>query len=543
MFDVDPVNADTGTAAIAPNNCNRNNTNNNNDVGVVVADNRYNDSPTMARIFGGDDVVDGYGLGDDSNAADTICIQSVAEFNSSDLVLPDQIFCAQIKQKCKESIDECPWNGMPTMERIYNKSPVLRVFGQLNEVEYSSNAKFDNTVIYVNEEQRDRVNSMVRYYYQTVTTLYVNTANSRIQSKCRDPYNDVPVPCTVTVRFDYDPMDAIQPRQVTAKLKIVKTKFNFVGSTFNLTGAVEVPIHTLHPARNTLQLYTNSRQVYYWYCCVNNTLFRVAFRENLMLKQPSTFYKDRNYTLNIECEDDTVEPLDFVIGYNLLFKYYKAQYMTTHGVIMPEWNDINTLNIADLTDYQRRLLATMTFPTIAHIEDGHNDLGVMLSASSQYLMQQPPPFNNELPMYGIYDFVGRLATSQYTSQFLDRAANSMVVPSPLLAMTLDEDDCFVSGDSSATIDGDDDENEAAAAAVEPMPEPDEFFLEYRGRSCNKFNDVRNLDKCGQLTELRQVSRLFATAPLAAPYIMSSSSTSSSTSSLATSPTIIVCPPE
>lgn len=425
------------------------------------------------------------------DTSETIFIKSVAEFNCENLVLPDGVGCRQIKQKYARSVEISPWNGMPTMDRIYSESPILRALGQLNEIEYSSNAKFKNTLICVHDEQNARVQSMVRYYFEMFETVYVNTSNSRIMNKCNDLDADVPIPCSIVMRIDYDPRDGVtaRPTQVTAKLKVIKRRFNYADSTFKLSGSIEVPVYSIDATRASLCDYTNCRHIYYWYCFVNGVKYRVAFRENLMQTGKSEG-QYTNYILNIECEDETVDPLDFVIVYNLLFKYYKAQYMATDGVIKPEW--YNHPSISDLTDYQQHLLKTLKFSNEPSspdhkIADDSSVIPQIVVTSSESTTSCGNVFY-DVPMKHIDVFVAQFATScfnhkRFTLDGADCTATILSSPgSP--PMELDDDDCFIEMDpeNSVVTDGDN----SLESSADPMA-MDEFFRKNRDGNYSKLD--------------------------------------------------------
>lgn len=299
---------------------------------------------------------------------------SVHQYNAV-VVLPESIRCADICQQVKRKIPLTDIHSLPTLEHIYSDNPLLYAFGQLNEVEYASGAQFQNTCI--DPFWNDTFSIMrkfVRYYFEDEQMLYVN--NEHVMTRCMDADTDIAVPCSIVLRLDYSSkafdscgrLDS-RPFDVTAKLKLAKRKFNFVDGTYKLTAAIEANASHITTDISHLRVYSKCRLIYYWYVNVGGRRYRVAFREDIKNyeQRPGQLQKEHaripyfgTYEFNVECEE-TVSPVEFVTVYDLLFKYYKTQHVVQGGVVMPYNHHVKCGNVADLTEYQRQLFATMTF--------------------------------------------------------------------------------------------------------------------------------------------------------------------------------------
>lgn len=313
-------------------------------------------------------------------------------------ILPESVCCANVRQQVKNKVNAYSINALPTIHNIRYENPIFEGFGRLNEVEYSSSAKFHNVYIDRNLDRlmdtAIQINTYVRYYFENDQMLYVN--DTEILNKCINADTDIPLPCTTILRLDYtiealnsiagndnDDVDALvmRPTSATAKLKLVKQKFNYSGSTYKLAGAIEADVHNILPSIESLKTYSKCRYIYYWYVHINGFQYRVAFRENIkhheqesnlrhQHKQHHPYYT--TYDFNVECEDAAISPIEFIVAYNLLFKYYKTQYIMNHGVVRPCCRTLMASQVMDLTDYQRHLFSTMDFrPTVivSHCDD------------------------------------------------------------------------------------------------------------------------------------------------------------------------------
>lgn len=264
-------------------------------------------------------------------------------------ILPDTVPHQNIKRLVNAKHIECN-NCVPSIDDLLNVYPQATIWGVLNEIEYSANINFKHAKIANECNFKNGIINKERYYFNKKINLYYDSSKISTQyfENCLQTVGDV------FTRIDYC---VDRPSVASTKIKVVKSWFAFDKCSYKLTGSIEVDFPELQTI-NRLECFSRKRYFTYWgiqlTCNGVDYLFRVAFRrENV----------DRDdYECNIECED-LISGSNFIKCFDLLYKYYKHQYNLQDGFITPiidgQQPATDCCNIEDLTDEQKRILATI----------------------------------------------------------------------------------------------------------------------------------------------------------------------------------------
>lgn len=234
--------------------------------------------------------------------------------------------------------------SVPTIQQCL--TPISKIVGVLNEIEYSSNVVFKKLNIITTP---DVVSEKLRYYFHIEDRLFCD--NNQISTEYFE--NSTETGGDVFVRLDYNSDGKIE--LATIKLKAIKTKFNYDYVSYSLTGSVEIEFPELKAVMETKPQptkFSRKRQFIYWYVSliVDNQryVFRIAFRCKT---------NDKNkYECNIECEGEITGD-DYILCFDLLSKYYIRQYILQNGTIQPIFPmDYNNIK---LTVKQRKIIITL----------------------------------------------------------------------------------------------------------------------------------------------------------------------------------------
>lgn len=223
------------------------------------------------------------------------------------------------------------------------------IFGPLNEVEYSTNILFKNVTI--NPAPNAHVTEHIRYYFNSYTRLYVNSSRLSTEYLVDGRHVDVKIITRVDYVADRNGAEALVVDDISVKLKLIKEDFRYNEVSYRLAGSIEVPLPEFKPM--LLDGYSKRRQFKHWMLGMTHRtkylVFRVAFRKER---------EDSNdYTCNIECECQ-IEPASFIECADLLYKYYKQQYIVNNGCIQPLYE---YTKIPVLTKDQQNTLKTFAF--------------------------------------------------------------------------------------------------------------------------------------------------------------------------------------
>lgn len=220
------------------------------------------------------------------------------------------------------------------------------IFGNFNEIEYSTNVFFKNLTI--NYPPNTHVNKHIRYYFNHYTRIYINnnilSTDYMIDSNCVD--------VKIITRVDYATDDVnCALDDISVKLKLIKKDFRYNDVSYRLTGSLEIPMNEFKPI--LLDRYSRKRRIDHWMLAMTHRgkylVFRVAFRKEN--------FNGNDYTCNIECES-RIEPASFIECSDLLYKYYKQQYIMNNDAIQPI---VDYIRIPLLTTEQKKTLKTLTF--------------------------------------------------------------------------------------------------------------------------------------------------------------------------------------
>lgn len=220
------------------------------------------------------------------------------------------------------------------------------IFGHFNEVEYSTNIAFRDMKL--KSGPHSPIVKMIRYYFNYYTRTYIkgDTVSSDYMPDSQ------PKDIKLVTRIDYvEKGEKLEVDNITVKLRMVKKDFRYDGVSYRLSGALEVPMNDFVPIQ--LDGYSKKREVNYWMIGLThrkeNFLFRVAFRRECLDVD--------DYVCNIECEC-YIDPASFIECTDLLYKYYKQQYIENKGVIQPVFE---CKKLAFLTKDQNNTLKTIKY--------------------------------------------------------------------------------------------------------------------------------------------------------------------------------------
>ncbi|ATY70211.1 GrBNV gp43-like protein [Tomelloso virus] len=258
------------------------------------------------------------------------------------LLEPSEVNHPSIKYIFNEKHANCN-NTVPNIAELISKSTCAQKFGRFNEIEYSANIKFKNVIIPASVGTK----SKIRYYINDFVDLYYN--DEQVSTEYFE--NSTLEVGTLCTRLDYLVSDGSLDL-ITSKLKLVRSKFNYDGVTYSLTGSIEIDFPEMKEkllGQPTPIKYSKKRQFIYWNLSLildeDEYIFRIAFRN---------LHRD-NVECNIECED-LINGGNFILCFDLLSKYYKRQYIAQNSYIYP-LADLDPLSMK-LTPEQREILKT-----------------------------------------------------------------------------------------------------------------------------------------------------------------------------------------
>lgn len=257
-------------------------------------------------------------------------------------IIAESTKCPFILRKSSKATAMNHLYAIQSPKDIYNTVSGIQAFGRLNELEYSSNFKVYNQEI---KQTNDQSYRMIRHYHKAAIDVFVNgckISTGYIKDSCR-------IATTAVLRIDYD-ADTGAVLNVSSKLKLFNDKFNFLGSTVSLTGAIEVDVPELAETLAKSQHFTQRRDITYWYLQMvhRNRQYhmRIAFRRTSPIKP---------YECNVECEEQ-ISGSQFLECFDLIYKYYKTMCQKLK-YIQPLHDDVEPL---DLTFHQQQTMATFT---------------------------------------------------------------------------------------------------------------------------------------------------------------------------------------
>lgn len=260
------------------------------------------------------------------------------------------------------------------------------VIGPFNEIEYSTNIRFINPNIKAPKEDPQHIKSIFRTYFKKQLNVYSTYASStynsgNLLSTKYDKEKDLTSPTCVDLFLRVDekvPYDAIggsmvnnadekieritygseNYKEISAKLKVLREKFNHRGMSYNLMGAVEVPLTDLETypilGPNSIEHKPFKRlHIISWYvtgtylnvsedritCRLLPFTFRIAFRRTMIAKTKKNKKEIDTDSMeeidcNIECED-VIPGYMFVECAEALKKYYGTMYSYQDRYISP----------------------------------------------------------------------------------------------------------------------------------------------------------------------------------------------------------------
>lgn len=257
----------------------------------------------------------------------------------AETVTDSRIYCFMNQKK-----PTLAYHELPTIDSALMSS-VSRHFGYLNEVEFSSNFVLEHVIVQGGPCSR----SMTRFYFDNSVVLSMVDDCTKIINQKIDGVESKK--CRSVLRLDYCSGE-IEPK-CTIKLKVIKERFNVDNRfTVGLTGAVEMdaPEFQLPLQMDTPRNYTKKRHFIYWF--VRFTVRSVIYKFRVAFRCDADTLKTE---CNIECED-IIDPYLFALIFDLLFKYYKAQYLDRNCYVSPTWSGFK---VDDLNDEQNYILKTM----------------------------------------------------------------------------------------------------------------------------------------------------------------------------------------
>lgn len=251
----------------------------------------------------------------------------------------------------------CCNKAIPTIEFLLETDDTAQYWGDLNEIEYSTNIKFEDVTI---DTTSDCVKTNIRYYFNNYIDVFFdeNILSTTYFEKSRK------TTANIFTRIDYG-VETKELDDITVKVKVCKKAFQWNNVSYKLTGSIEIKLDDFKPIQ--LEHYTRKRYFAYWMLRLihrsNQFIFRIAFRRN------STNNNDdlkNTYQCNIECED-SINPADFIECADLLYKYYKQQYIENDKLLKPIVENIT--NIENLTKEQQLTLNTFQLLPYTDIND------------------------------------------------------------------------------------------------------------------------------------------------------------------------------
>lgn len=295
-------------------------------------------------------------------------------------------------------------NRIPVIDQLFiNASETIKPFtvlgGVCNEIEYSGNIIFigANVKLPKEDSRPGYIIMKIRTYFKKNLTLYTNDAENILSTRydydrsiTNNMYVDFFLRIDENIPYGedthqtiYGPLNA--DKTCTAKIKVVRKRFNYNNATYTLMGAIETELNDLitlpiYGPKSVCHVPFKRLKIIYWYLrgkyvdgftgCSRNLVFRIAFRFTLIAKSGDDNADDDDDTVtvtdgkvqcNVECED-LILGYQFVECHNALMKFYRYQYKIQHGNITPlfEQASYNLKEIAnELTVHQLNFLNSL----------------------------------------------------------------------------------------------------------------------------------------------------------------------------------------
>lgn len=296
-------------------------------------------------------------------------------------------------------------NRIPVIDQLFVdhmnsetiKSPV--VLGLCNEIEYSGNILFvDADVKLPKQDVRPGfINMKIRTYFKKNLTLYTNDAKSILSTRYdhdRGVINGMGVDFFLRVDENiphgedkhlacYGPLNAY--KSCTAKIKVVRKRFNHNNATYTLMGAIETELNDLitlpiYGPKSVCHIPFKRLNIIYWYLrgkyvdsftgCKRNLVFRIAFRYTLIAKSDDSLYNGRRIQCNIECED-SILGYQFVECHDALMKFYQHQYVVQCSKISPLFE--RSCNLKDNIGNRLTENQLIFLNSLQHIHSGYKE--------------------------------------------------------------------------------------------------------------------------------------------------------------------------
>lgn len=264
--------------------------------------------------------------------------------------LPNILLHTNVENVCM-SFKKNKENYLTSIHDILSTKPQIRNFGNFNEIEYSTDVTFKDVIIHAPQASR-----MTRHYFKNQIELFFDP----IMMSTQYFDNASLITADIVMRIDYCHDDEKTVKNISSKLKVAKEKFYWNNVAYKLTAAIELDMSDYQPL--LLEKTSRTRKIIYWFVQMvhreTEYCFRVAFRQDDLLQNSN------NYLCNIECENE-IPPADFIECADLLFKFYKTQYIVNGGLVEPLANIENS--IVGLTPDQ--LLTLSTFKILFEKDD------------------------------------------------------------------------------------------------------------------------------------------------------------------------------
>jgi len=224
--------------------------------------------------------------------------------------------------------------------------------GRFNEIEYSANFHVSNPILRI-ENYTEYVAQKHRRTFRRKRTVYYNCNKL---STARTSDRDQEIVGDFVLRLDAIKLSPTQRKHdVSCKWKLYKHNIFIHGLKINQTKAVETNVPTVLKYKDFNINACGNKTVMSTYWFLEFTYkerkyhFRVDFRKNATVE---------TYTVNVECEDFISYQLFYVI-FNLIFKYYKHQYVTQDRVIFPYNDKRVSEEELELSNVQQEIYSSM----------------------------------------------------------------------------------------------------------------------------------------------------------------------------------------
>lgn len=288
--------------------------------------------------------------------------------------------------------------SIPSFTEVAKTKKYSTVFGRLNEIEYSANIMFEDPIIATTSDIKNGIRVKHRVYYKDNRSLYYNDLkiSTRCFSECKK-ISDI----LIFLRVDYHKNDNNMV-YASSKLKVLQEKFVWEKCEYVLTGSIEVDVRDVKTlVANTPSLYHRSRFITSWILRLKHRgqsyRFEVAFRKDTLSSMTEC---------NIECEDE-ISAANFIECFDLMYKYYKYQYIHYNRNITPLINDVlDCTKFVDLT-----LIQIETLITLQHVP--------WEESQSTIKSNIDPKINQFVELLGITDFLryGFVDSLEYDGDF------------------------------------------------------------------------------------------------------------------------------